>query len=381
MKKLILPMEKLCKKYLSGISTNELAKEYGCCVATIRTKLRNTGIKMRTNSESHIGSQLGKDHPNYVDIPIEEICKKYLSGISSEELAKEYGCSSPTIRTRLRNNGIKMRTNSEAQTGLRTGENHHNYIDIPIEEICEDYINGMSRDKLAKKYNCSRAAIDKRLHDSGIKIRSHTESQIKRWEDPEQRESAKQKAIEQWEDPVKRAKLSGENSTSFRHQGEESNAWRGGKVIVKCNTCGHNIERYPSQVGDRNFCDLGCRLEYKNTNYINTNIEIIIQDILTEKCIKFETHSNILSYYPDILIPEYNIIIECDGDYWHGNENTLKTLKDWQKRAQLYDKRKDEMLSDIGYTVIRFWGSDIEDNIELCINKLDLIMETKNDNN
>jgi len=48
-----------------------------------------------------------------LDLPEEEICNKYISGLSTVDLAEEYNCSNETIGNRLRKNNIKLRDYSE----------------------------------------------------------------------------------------------------------------------------------------------------------------------------------------------------------------------------------------------------------------------------
>ena len=143
------------------------------------------------------------------------------------------------------------------------------------------------------------------------------------------------------------------------------------KIIVTCDTCGNEVERHLSTVFKHNFCDRECYINFKDHNKSNTDIEILMQKILKEKGYNFETQVPILNYFPDILLPEYNIIIECDGDYWHGNKEVFPDLEDWQIKAQIRDKKRDEKLSKAGYTIIRFWGKDIKNNIEKCIKILE----------
>ena len=94
------------------MSMYEIAKEYGCSEQTINHRLHDSGVKMRSHSESHIGLQTGKDNGIYIDLPINKICEKYLSGMSIFELAKKYNCSLPSITKRLHTNGIDIKFES-----------------------------------------------------------------------------------------------------------------------------------------------------------------------------------------------------------------------------------------------------------------------------
>ena len=73
-----------------------------------------------------------------------------------------------------------------------------------------------------------------------------------------------------------------------------------------------------------------------------TSIEIAVQEVLDILNIEYEAQKPIGKYIADFYIPAQNLIIECDGDYWH-------SLPDVKKR----DKQKDKYLRKQGYTVKR----------------------------
>lgn len=61
----------------------------------------------------------------------------------------------------------------------------------------------------------------------------------------------------------------------------------------------------------------------------------------------------------DFMIPDASLVIECDGDYWHSLEKMKKS-----------DKRKTRYLKQKGYTVLRFSGTMIREDMEGCIRKV-----------
>jgi len=65
-------------------------------------------------------------------------------------------------------------------------------------------------------------------------------------------------------------------------------------------------------------------------------------------------------YVVDALIPGAQIVIECDGDYWHG-------LPDMQKR----DKRKDTYLKARHYHVLHFRESELKANVQACVDAVE----------
>ena len=54
-------------------------------------------------------------------------------------------------------------------------------------------------------------------------------------------------------------------------------------------------------------------------------------------------------------------LIEVDGDYWHGNPNTVKEneMTQIQKHNKFVDRHKDEWAKMQNIPLIRFWESDI----------------------
>ena len=83
----------------------------------------------------------------------------------------------------------------------------------------------------------------------------------------------------------------------------------------------------------------------------DTTIEIKIQNFLEELKIYFEKHKYMSiphGYQCDIFIPSMNMIIECDGDYWHNYPHGTK--KDHFRTKELIAR---------GYNVLRIWECDI----------------------
>ena len=103
---------------------------------------------------------------------------------------------------------------------------------------------------------------------------------------------------------------------------------------------------------------------------IYSSIHKKICDFLTELNIDFvkEKHFPQItnSYFCDVFIPKYNLIIECDGDYWHCNplkwsEDRYHTLKKkTAKQIWDIDRCRTQDLEKIGYKVLRIWETDIK---------------------
>jgi very-short-patch-repair endonuclease len=72
-------------------------------------------------------------------------------------------------------------------------------------------------------------------------------------------------------------------------------------------------------------------------------------------------------YHIDIAIPELKIAIEIDGDYWHGNEKYYKILTKNQKDRKSRDLARNTYLKNRHWSVLRFWTSDIDNNLEKIV--------------
>ena len=141
-----LPVDQIIKEYQNGMSTMELANKYGCSDATISNRLKENNINVT----------------KIIDLPIEQIIEEYQNGINTIELGKKYNCSDVTIRTKLKENNI----------------NTSKFIELPIDQIIDEYNNGMNTYELGKKYDCSYSVISNRLKTAGVQLRSNSESHI-----------------------------------------------------------------------------------------------------------------------------------------------------------------------------------------------------------
>ncbi len=113
----------------------------------------------------------------------------------------------------------------------------------------------------------------------------------------------------------------------------------------------------------------------------DSTIEIKIQNLLTSLRIEFMAHKYMdikHSYQCDIFIPSKKLVIECDGDYFHGNPKkySIKQLNKRQKEQKERDNIRTKELIEKGYKVIRIWENEIREmTLEDLKSKL---MEVKN---
>ena len=110
----------------------------------------------------------------------------------------------------------------------------------------------------------------------------------------------------------------------------------------------------------------------------NTEIEVTLRKALWERGYRYRKNFNVLPGRPDIVLTKYKIAIFCDSEFFHGKdwdilEERLKKSNNseyWIKKIARNRERDDEInkkLSFLGWKVLRFWGKDIKNNIDGCI--------------
>ncbi len=110
----------------------------------------------------------------------------------------------------------------------------------------------------------------------------------------------------------------------------------------------------------------------------DTTIELLLRKELWKRGFRYRKNYSMLPGTPDIVLTKYRIVIFCDGDFFHGkNWNSLKeSLKNCNNSSYWISKigynierdgQIDNMLLEKGWTVIRFWETDIKNNLDKCM--------------
>jgi len=113
--------------------------------------------------------------------------------------------------------------------------------------------------------------------------------------------------------------------------------WNGGKPI--CPDCGKRLASYQSKK-----C-FPCWLKSNDP----TSIEKKVYEELKSRGLLFENQKLIGNkFVVDAYIPSLNLVVECDGDYWHSLPNNKRR-----------DKSKDAYLRKCGYNILRLTELEI----------------------
>ena len=119
----------------------------------------------------------------------------------------------------------------------------------------------------------------------------------------------------------------------------------------------------------------------KNMQHIrgkDTKIEIILRKALWKRGYRYRKHYKSIPGTPDIALTRYKIAIFCDGEFFHGKDwevlrprlEKSNNSEFWISKISRNRERDDEInkkLLYMGWTVIRFWGSDRKKDPDECI--------------
>lgn len=119
----------------------------------------------------------------------------------------------------------------------------------------------------------------------------------------------------------------------------------------------------------------------KNMQHIkaqDTSIEVKLRKKLWNKGFRYRKNYAKLPGKPDIVLTKYKIAIFCDSEFFHGKDwEVLKprlakgdNSEYWIKKITRNRERDDGINKQLlfqGWTVIRFWGKDIERNVNECV--------------
>lgn len=97
--------------------------------------------------------------------------------------------------------------------------------------------------------------------------------------------------------------------------------------------------------------------------------EVALGKELWHRGIRYEYNYKKLPGSPDITIKKYKIAVFIDGEFWHGKD--WKSRKTRLKSNTTYwiskieenisrDKKNDQLLKELGWTVLHFWDKEVK---------------------
>lgn len=165
------------------------------------------------------------------------------------------------------------------------------------------------------------------------------------------------------------------------------------KLEFVCEECGRIFKWSPSRarVPHRiRFCSVECRNKswerdgWKKLREMNaiqqthnpTKLELLGYSLLDKLGIDYIKQFEVKDkFLVDAFIPEYKIVIQFDGDYWHGNPRKYPVLTERQKKQVKRDRAQDAYLISCGYRVIRIWESDLKTDSDILRRCIDEVLQ------
>jgi len=154
-------------------------------------------------------------------------------------------------------------------------------------------------------------------------------------------------------------------------------------IIKNCKVCGNPFKFH--RKSKELFCSIKCRdKDIDNKDKIRkatqkqlkegrmpkayTSIEKKVKEFLDTNRIKYEYQKSLDRWTFDFSIG--NILIECNGNYWHGNPKFYNKLNKMQEITIERDKQKSNYATSHGFNLLILWENDINNNFEIIKNTI-----------
>lgn len=120
----------------------------------------------------------------------------------------------------------------------------------------------------------------------------------------------------------------------------------------------------------------------------NTKDEVRLAKALWHLGYRYRKNNRKVFGTPDLTFKKLKIAIFVDSEFFHGKDwetqkNRFKTNQEfWQKKIERNMQRDiqvNDHLMEKGWTVIRFWSSEIKNNLQECIAKIQFEIALKQD--
>lgn len=148
---------------------------------------------------------------------------------------------------------------------------------------------------------------------------------------------------------------------------------RKGHQKYECKVCGKTISRRGRR--KYQYCSTRCSHSAQQRRKGLNGLEIVGGKILKEMGVDFEEQVLLFNKFRvDVFLRWSNLVIQWDGDYWHGNPRIYRTLSGIQVEKNKRDKACNAYLRKCGLTVLRFWERDIKRRPEWVAEEIRRVM-------
>lgn len=110
----------------------------------------------------------------------------------------------------------------------------------------------------------------------------------------------------------------------------------------------------------------------------DTGLEMRVRSALHRRGLRFRKHAKDLPGKPDVVFRKARVAVFVDGDFWHGYRfpSWEDKVSDFWKKKISKNRQRDaanhRKLCKMGWTVIRLWQHDVENNVVGCIDRIEV---------
>lgn len=111
----------------------------------------------------------------------------------------------------------------------------------------------------------------------------------------------------------------------------------------------------------------------------DSQIEITLRRELWAQGLRYRKNVKSVYGHPDIAFIGKKVAVFCDSEFWHGfnwseRKHDFRSNQDFWipkiERNMQRDADVTQHLRQEGWTVLRFWGKEIKNDVSVCANKI-----------
>lgn len=113
----------------------------------------------------------------------------------------------------------------------------------------------------------------------------------------------------------------------------------------------------------------------------DTSLEQVVDAAFRKRRWRYKRNDTGLPGKPDFVFPKAKVIVFVDGDFWHGWRFPLwrdKLTAYWKQkieRNRRRDRAKFQRLRRLGWMVLRFWGHQVERDLDGVVSQVASMVE------
>lgn len=110
-----------------------------------------------------------------------------------------------------------------------------------------------------------------------------------------------------------------------------------------------------------------------------SKIEVRLAKALWEKGLRYRKNDKTVFGTPDLAFKGKKVAVFVDSEFWHGKDwltekDRVKTNSEfWQKKIESNIRRDilvNLTLQEQGWTVLRFWGKEVQKELDRCVDEI-----------